>query len=135
MAYFYLMLGKTIFYSLLFLFVMKISSAQNPKQETPRSTLEEVFKAARTGDFTRLPSLCDPEGRNDGDTKQLCQITNATLAAKQDFRLQFRLAHSLEEKYIDEDSAAVTFKFGKKAELIEKMKLVKRNDKWYLISF
>jgi len=62
-------------------------------------------------------------------------LQNGTLADKLDYRVQFKLAHSLEEKYIDENRATVRFKFGKKAQLFETMNLVKRDDKWYLISF
>jgi len=127
--------NKFILCCFLFLYTSKLSIAQVPKQNSPRNTLEEAFKAARTGNFSYLHLLCDPEGNNDGDTQKLCNLQNGTLADKLDYRVQFKLAHSLEEKYIDENRATVRFKFGKKAQLFETMNLVKRDNKWYLISF
>jgi len=113
------------------------TSAQNriPDQSNPRNTLEELFRCARTGDYSQIHLLCDPLEKGDRDTKELCTLHSAPAISKKEFRTYFKLAYSFKENQISEIAAEVPFLFGPKADLPETMRLVKRNDKWYLSSF
>ena len=113
------------------------SSAQNRalNQSTPRNTVEEIFRCARTGDYSQIHLLCDPLGRGDGDTKELCSINLQSQAQKIEFRNFFKLAYTIDQKIIKERGAEVNFKFGPRAQKNETMRLIKRNGKWYLNSF
>lgn len=116
-------------------FTLKTTAQYIPNQSTPRQTLEEVFRCARTGDYSNIHFLCDPEKRNDGDTKRICEIATSSKIEKEEFQRFFKLAYSIKETIIREKAATVTFKFGPKAQQKETMRLVKSNNKWYLSRF
>lgn len=111
------------------------ANSQIPNQSTPRNTLEEAFKCARTGNFEYIHLLCDPEGRNDGDVREICEIRTSSRKKQEEFQFLFKLAYSLEVKMITEEAAEVTFKFGPKAQQDETMRLLRHKNKWYLSSF
>lgn len=121
--------------SFLLLLGIESFSQRVPNQSTPRNTLEEFFRAARTGNFETLHLLCDPEGKNDGDTKRICALHESSKEERIKYMRSFNLAYSVKEEIISEQAASVTFKFGPRAQLSETMQLIKRNNKWYLSSF
>jgi hypothetical protein len=97
--------------------------------------VEEVFRCARTGDFSQIHRLCAPNGKGDGDTKQLCSVNESSRLKKLEFRTYFKLAYSLAEKITNKKGAKVNFKFGPKAQQLETMNLILIDNKWYLSSF
>jgi hypothetical protein len=100
----------------------------------PAAVTQAIFDAASTGDSSMLASLCDPEGKNDGDTRWICEITpNAYGWAE--FVNYFKFAKLNGEVKVQGDRAAVPFLFGPNGTQEETMLLIKRNGKWYLFSF
>ena len=41
----------------------------------PIAVVQAIFDAAQSGDFSQLSLLCDPEGENDGDTRDICLVS------------------------------------------------------------
>ena len=103
-------------------------------QADPIAVLQAVFDAARTGDLSHLPSLCDPNGENDGDTRDICTLTTDS-DKLEEFKQWFSSARIEGEAQIKGDSAAIAFVFGPNGDRKEEMNLIKRADKWYLSSF
>ena len=118
-----------------FITTSSFAQKRTPNQNSPINTVEEIFRCARTGDFSQIHLLCDPLGKGDGDTKELCNIKLQDHTTKVMFRQLFKLAYSLDEEIIEKQGAKVNFRFGPKAQQQETMHLVKRNGKWYLSSF
>jgi len=101
-------------------------------QSTPEKVVEAVFQAAKSGDISHLKGLCDPEGENDGDTKRICELTEADAA---EFFEYFKNGKVNGKAEIDGEMAAVPILFGPEGKTQETMNVVKRGDKWYLYSF
>jgi hypothetical protein len=124
--------------SLLLLFVFAVLMCSNTvighevDQSTPEKVVEAVFNAAKSGDIDHLKGLCDPKGENDGDTKRICQLTEADAA---EFMEYFKKGKVNGEAQIDGDKASVPILFGPEGKTKETMIVVKRGDKWYLYSF
>jgi hypothetical protein len=115
-------------------------------QSTPQSALEAVFKAAKTGNTDGLASLCDPDGENDGDTECICAFDGAYSRNRcreqfpqKEFKAAFQDAKISGEAMLTHQEgvelAEVPFLFGPGATRKEVMRLVKRGEKWYLLSF
>ena len=101
-------------------------------QSTPEKAVEAVFNAARSGDISNLKSLCDPEGENDGDTRRICELSEADAA---EFFEYFKNGKVNGKAEINGNMAAVPILFGPEGKKEETMNVVKRGDKWYLSSF
>ncbi|RME82399.1 MAG: hypothetical protein D6775_11015 [Caldilineae bacterium] len=103
---------------------------------TPEGTLEAVFEAARTGDFTALAVLCDPLRENDRDTQRICDLT-ADDPLRASFVEYFSSGKLNGEAVISADgnTAEVPFLFGPNGDQEETMRLIKRNGKWYLLDY
>ncbi len=112
-----------------------IAQTRIPNQSTPRNTLEEMFRCARTGDFSQIHLLCNSSIKNDGDTKSVCELNTKKVDKKNEFRLYFKLAYSKDVKFVHKDIAEVSFNFGPKAQKKETMRLIRTKNKWYLASF
>ncbi len=55
-------------------------------QSNPKLVLKEVFKAAKTKDYSNLKRLCPIDGSNDSDTqKYICDIATASTKSQNDF--------------------------------------------------
>lgn len=115
-------------------------------QSTPDMALWAVFSAAKTGNADGLATLCDPQGENDGDTECICAFDpdysrnrcreqfplKEFKAAFQDAKIDGVIRYSQREGV---EIAEVPFLFGPGATRKEVMNMVKRGDKWYLLSF
>jgi len=124
-------------------------------QTDPTNVVNAVFYSARTGNYEILENLCDPEFKGDGDTKRICALTNMQEQSKMygmtedmkkqfnEFNEYFKLASiygkvAFETNDSGEEIAKVPFMFnhpGGDARSSETMKLIKRENKWYLYSF
>ena len=102
--------------------------------EDPASVLQAVFDAARTGDFSTLAGLCDPQGQNDDDTALICAIT-ADHPDRDSFVAYFAAGKVAGEAVVQGDRAEVPFLFGPNGDQEETMVLVRRDGKWYLAEF
>ncbi len=103
---------------------------------TPERTLEALFEAARTGDFTVLAGLCDPLGENDRDTEKICDLA-ADDPLRASFVEYFGSGKVNGEAVISADgnTAEVPFLFGPNGDLEETMRLIKRDGNWYLLDY
>lgn len=108
------------------------SGSGAPNMSDPASVLEAVFEAARSGDTSHLPGLCDPQQENDGDTRDICTMTPNHPRWPQ-FRSVFVGGTIAGPPRIGGAGAEVDFYFagGKK----ETMKMVRRGSEYYLSSF
>ncbi len=110
-------------------------AGQGPSDFTdPAQVVAAVFHAARTGDASRLPDLCPPEGGNDGDTRQVCRMTPGH-EEWSEFVAWFITGRITGAATITEDRATVPFTFGPEGTRAELMNLVRIRGRWYLSSF
>jgi len=132
--------------------VVQAQSTYEIDFKDPASVLGAVFHAAREADYDILLGLCDPLGKGDGDTKQVCGIgVSAQLLAQGDtdpqvggavlsFTEAFRDGRVTGKPVITSTgeggrTATVDFVFGPKGARQEQMRLVERYGNWYLASF
>lgn len=101
----------------------------------PAAVTAAIFTAAKSGEDADLASLCDPQGKNDGDTRQyVCEMTKGSKGWGE-FVEYFAEGSVAGEAVIDGDEAAVPILFGPGGERDETMNLINRNGSWYLMSF
>jgi|WetSurSiteA1Bulk_404760.scaffolds.fasta_scaffold103319_2 hypothetical protein len=100
----------------------------------PVKVVEAVFEAARTGDYSILPGLCDPTGKNDGDTKAICFIGTLSEEDQAQFAKYFSKGKITNEPEISGDNAKVKIMFGPRGTEDEEFNLVRIDGKWYLSS-
>ncbi len=124
-------------------------NAVTVKQESPEATLNSVFELARAAQVSPLHQLCDPLGRNDGDTDCLCALspiyTPHTCSANSHNRLLpaaffkcFATAEiSGEVVYLSETAAQLPFRANRQycGFANETMNLIYENQRWYLEGF
>jgi hypothetical protein len=117
---------------LLFSIFALMANANSQTQSDPKLVVLELFKAAQTGDYSKLSGLCDPQGQGDGDVKQICNLQNQPTEKKSQFAEQFKKGRVVGDTEIKENFASVKIKFGKNGKKDETVVLVKRGDLWYL---
>lgn len=101
----------------------------------PAAVVDAIFVAAKSGDDADLASLCDPQGENDGDTREyICEMT-ADSGGWGEFVEYFSEGSVAGDAVIDGDEAAVPILFGPGGKRDETMNLIRRNGGWYLMSF
>jgi len=120
----------------------------------PKSVVNAIFYAAQTKDFGILQCLCDPYGQGDGDTKDICSISQVakqiegyggsvnTKKELDDFVKMFKSGkisgQVTYEYYKETQYAKVPFLFNHPlgaSRSDETMNLVKRHGNWYLSGF
>ncbi len=138
---------KTILNIIICVSAINISIAQNTTedfQSDPKSVLEEIFRAAKSKDFSNLTKLCPPSKINDGDTqKYICDIASSSKKDKKDFIKYFKNAYITGEVVYSKTSdgmeyAKIPFWFnhpGGENRCNETMNMIKIEDKWYILSF
>lgn len=116
-------------------FTCNIAMSQSDDiQSDPVKVVEAVFEAARTGDLSVLPGLCDPAGKNDGDTKAICLISTLSKEEQGEFIKYFEKGKVIGEPEISGDNAKVKIVFGPRGNKNEEFNLVRIDGKWYLSS-
>jgi len=108
--------------------------AKRVDHSDPVSVTTAVFRAAATAETKDLKGLCDPDGKNDGDTKAVCRMTT-TSKDWPDFVKYFAKAAVSGPARIQGNKAEVPFLFGPRGTKKETMVLVRRGSGWYLSSF
>lgn len=101
-------------------------------QSSPEGVVKMVFAAASSGDMSSLKDLCDPNGENDGDTRRICESADTK---PEEFTEFFSKGKVNGDATVNGDKAEVPFLFGPDGTKEETMNVVKRGDKWYLMSF
>jgi len=100
----------------------------------PVAVVQALFDAAATENFSALSQLCDPLDENDGDTEDICAITDDH--PLRDEYVQLLSTGKVEgDPLIDIGFASVHFSFGPNNSRSETMRLVLRDGRWYLYSF
>lgn len=108
------------------------SHADKNPQADPRTVAETIFNAAKTGNYNGLPDLIDTEA--DSDSKMIAQVpSDKTL--QEEFKKHFAKGTVSGEPVIMGDNASVNILFGPDGNKEETFEMVKKNGKWYLVSF
>jgi hypothetical protein len=101
-------------------------------QADPRSVAEAIFDAAQSGKYENLAALIDTDA--DQDSKMIAQVaTDQSL--QEDFKKHFSKGKVAAEPVVNGDKASVNVLFGPDGTSEETFEMVKKNDKWYLVSF
>ena len=106
-----------------------------PFQSTPEGVVEHVLMAADSADFSKLKFLVDPYGEFDSDVFSFMLIETLPKEGQEEFVKNFENARIMGEPKLDEDSAEMEVAIGPSSNRLEKVQLVKRKDRWYLLSF
>lgn len=101
----------------------------------PLALVEELFAVAESGEFKKLAGMCDPEGKNDKDTRRICELADGKEKRKKEFVKYFTNASVDGDPIIEGEEAKVNILFGPNGEKKETLNLVQREGKWYLSSF
>ena len=113
-------------------------------QSNPKLVLEEVFRAAKTRDFSNLHKLCPSDKSNDGDTQRyICDVASASKETKKEFITYFKDARITGEVVYSKvsdgvETAEIPFWFNHpsgESRSNETIELIKIDEKWYLLSF
>lgn len=112
--------------------VMGVAGASALDLSTPEKTLTAVFDAARTGDTSKLISLCSADG--DGDVKQICAMT-AQHPEWAEFAKVFKDGKVTAPAAITGNEATVEFSFGPGGTEKETMQFTNVDGKWLLSGF
>ena len=104
-------------------------------QSTPQGAAEMIFSAARSGDFSHLPELCNPAVESDGDSKDVCAVATGEQKMKDSFKEYFSKGKVVGDPVIEGDNAKVNIMFGPDGTKSETFNMAKKDGKWYLTSF
>ena len=104
-------------------------------QTDPETVVQAIFSAANSEDFSSVQNLCDPQGENDSDTQNICDLSDGDAEFQQEFVKYFSKGKTSGEPQIENDQASVPIMFGPEGKQEETIVLVKREDQWYLSSF
>lgn len=113
--------------------VSKVKEAND--QSNPVWVVNQIFEAAKTGNYESLLTLCDPNGEGDGDVKRICSVYLSSKEDKDEFNSYFKFGQVLGKAVIAGNEAMIQIKFGPQGNKDETMNLLQRDGKWYLRSF
>ena len=111
-----------------------IASPETVDFANPASVLQAVFYAAENELYKELPTLCDPEMENDGDTALICEVT-ADHEQVDEFYQFFANGRIDGSVTFDGEFAELPFLFGENGDVAETMRFIERDGKWYLHDF
>lgn len=113
-------------------------AAPEPSSEVdfsrPKSVVEAIFYAARSGDASHLPTLCDPRGEANASAKRVCQVAPGQ-PQWESFVRHFARGRVIGEPRVSGDSALLNFSYGPDGTVPETMELVRRDGRWHLLQF
>jgi len=126
---------KTIFLTLAIsstLFAACGNSKPADAQGNPRDLAEAIFRAAKTGNTEGLGQLIDVEA--DKDSKMIAQASSNTEIREQ-FLKYFANGKVKDDPVINGERASVNILFGPDGNQVETFEMVRKEGKWYLVSF
>jgi len=103
-------------------------------QDKPEGVIKFLFDSAKNKAFGKLRYLCDPYGENDGDSKGICFIEMQPVEMQNQFVKSFKNGRIIGEPKIENDKAVIEIAFGQNSDRLEKINLVRRMNKWYIVS-
>ena len=124
---------QTIIICMMTAMIMTACSSQ-PKdvQADPRLVAEAIFDAAQSGNYQQLAALVDTEA--DGDSKRIAQVATDQ-SMQEDFKKYFAKGKVSADPVITGDKASVNILFGPDGSKEETFEMVRKEGKWYLVSF
>ena len=93
-----------------------------------------IFESAKKGDFSNFRYLCDPYGENDRSIDKICSIELLSTIKKEQFANALKNGRIIGESKVTKDKVEIEFAAGPNSDKLEKIKLIKRNNLWYLYS-
>src|SRR5690348_9834928 len=102
-------------------------------QADPAATAETIFYLIQNEKYDALPDLIDESA--DEDARQLADLKNADETTQKQTREYFESASVNGEPVIDGDNATVKVNAGHNGTFEETFEMVKKNGKWYLVSY
>ena len=108
-------------------------------QATPDGTVNLLFDLIREERWSELSVLCDPRGENDGDTRSLCALEEdeSSRAEAVEYLSASRVTGPAEiSETFESTMALVPIVIGPEGhQRDERMNLVRRDGRWFLLSF
>lgn len=130
---------KKIIYSLLIMSALfsacKGKSGSGDAQSTPAGTANMIFDAAKSGDYSKLKSLCNASLEQDTDSKKICEVPDGDEELKKMFKDYFSKGKVSGDPVIEGDNAKVNILFGPDGTKEETFNMQKKDGKWYVTSF
>lgn len=102
-------------------------------QLTPEGVVEHIFTSAVNSDFSKMRHLLDPYGEYEVDAQQICLVEMFPNEGQKEWKNIFANGRVMSEPIINEDMAEIEIAIGSSSDRLEKIKLVRRMDKWYVI--
>ncbi|MBL8182964.1 MAG: hypothetical protein JNL64_15300 [Blastocatellia bacterium] len=106
-----------------------------PMNATPEQVALALFEAARYTNWSRLPTLCMPDGSSERSAKEICDVGKSADDKRTAFREDFKQGGTDGIAAIDGDSAKINIKYAKKLAKTAELTLKRVDGKWYLVSF
>ncbi|MDB4303753.1 hypothetical protein N9934_03075, partial [Desulfosarcina sp.] len=104
-------------------------------QATPTGTIEYLFMSAKTKDYTKVRFLLDPYGEFNDDAMGLCLVDMYPSEAQNEWNNEFKNGRIIGDPIIKDEIAEIEIAIGPESDELEKINLVKRMKKWYIISY
>ncbi len=104
-------------------------------QDSPKALVNYIFSAASSRNFSQLRYLCDPYGEHDSDTNGICRVEMSMKETQKQFISTFQNGRIMGKPLVYGIHADIEIAIGSNSDRLEKITLVKREDKWYLSSF
>ncbi|WP_319229445.1 DUF4878 domain-containing protein [Draconibacterium orientale] len=104
-------------------------------QNTPEGTIEQIFQAAKTEDYSKMRYLLDPYGEYDNDAFSICMIEMLPSESQKEMAEQFKNGRIMNNISTNDSTAIIEIAFGPSSNKLEQMHLVKRLNKWYISNF
>ncbi len=126
-------------FSFVFVILISLSTVQaqtdSLSQSTPEGVAQIIFNAAKTGKFEQLRLICHQGLDTDGDSKQICTVADADKKSQASFAAYFSTGKIVGDVLIKGGNAKVVILFGPDGKKSESLIMLKKNEKWYLVSF
>ena len=103
-------------------------------QNTPEGVINYLFESAKNRNFGKLRHLCDPYGENDADSLGICLVEMQSTEMQNYFIENFQNGRIIGEPKFENETAEIEIAFGPSSSRLEKIRLIKRMDKWYIVS-
>jgi hypothetical protein len=103
-------------------------------QDSPEGVLGYIFKAAEEREFGKLRHLLDPYFENDADAGGIGWVQMQPAEMQDIFVDNFKTGRLMGEPEIKNNTAILEIAMGPSSWRLQKITLIKRLDKWYLLS-
>lgn len=103
-------------------------------QNTPKGTVEHLFKSAENDDYSKLRNLIDPYGEFDQDAFVICLVEMYPNEMKTKWKNEFASGRIMGTPKINRQTAEIEIAVGISSNRLETIHLIQRQDKWYIQS-